>query len=617
LTYGQQAREPSARWYYGPLPDLLLGGGLFYVAIFVSMALFDVGLQTLAPITLLPLVVLLTGVPHYGATVLRVCEHPEDRRAYSLVAIGSSAALAAALVVGLRSADFGSWLLTVYLTWSPWHYSGQNYGIALMFLRRRGVPVSPAAKRFLYASFVLSFVLIALSIHGATPGSDYAPVHYDGTVYELRSLEVSDAIRGPGLIVLAVAYLVSLAAAGGLLLRGGSVRDLAPAVAVVASQALWFVAPALARYAGSFQVSGPLAAGSATYAFVWIGIAHSVQYLWVTSYFALRSERSSILPSRAARRRFLARYGGKVLAIGAALWILPALLFAPGALGDLPYDAGLSVMIAAAVNVHHFILDGAIWKLRDGRIARILIRNTAQNGEPEEARASPPGARRGLLFATTSVLIWSLGAICAVIWVFGVLEFELGTRAALAREDLPRTERSVDRLAWVGRDSAAVRVNVGLLAAREGDLRGGIEHLERSLSLHETQAALDGLGSLYSKSGRYPDAIAAYRRALDLEPGDPEILNNLAWTLAVHGSHDSAAVEEAISLANRAARHFNNGNAATLDTLAVAHAAAGHFQQARRIGRRALELARERGDHQLAGEIAQRLALYRARRPFR
>ncbi len=292
-----RAVAPSERWYYGPLPDLLLGGGLFYVAVFVSMSLFEAELQAIAPITLLPLVVLLTGVPHYGATVLRVCERPEDRRAYSLVAIGASLSLAAALVFGLRSELFGSWLLTVYLTWSPWHYSGQNYGITLMFLRRRGVPISLAAKRCLHASFVLSFALIALAIHGATPGSDYAPVRYDQTVYALIPLGIPDAVRSPGLIALAVAYLATLGTAAVLLLRGGSVRDLAPAGAVVASQALWFAAPALARYSGFFQTSGPLAAGSATYAFIWVGVAHSVQYLWVTSYFALRSQRVSMQPS--------------------------------------------------------------------------------------------------------------------------------------------------------------------------------------------------------------------------------------------------------------------------------------------------------------------------------
>ena len=59
---------------------------------------------------------------------------------------------------------------------------------------------------------------------------------------------------------------------------------------------------------------------------------------------------------------------------GAAIWTAPVLLLAPGVFGRVPYDLGLSALVAAAVNLHHFVLDGAIWKLRDGRVARIPLR---------------------------------------------------------------------------------------------------------------------------------------------------------------------------------------------------------------------------------------------------
>ena len=76
----------------------------------------------------------------------------------------------------------------------------------------------------------------------------------------------------------------------------------APAMLVTASQGLWFAAPALARFAGWFQTSGPLSLEYSTYLFAWVGIAHSVQYLWVTSYYAARSK--GLDPQR-ARRSFL------------------------------------------------------------------------------------------------------------------------------------------------------------------------------------------------------------------------------------------------------------------------------------------------------------------------
>jgi hypothetical protein len=360
-------------------------------------------LRELVPIGILPLVVLLTGVPHYGATVLRVCEREEDRRAYSRVSIAASLALVALLALGLRSELLGSLVLTLYLTWSPWHYSGQNYGIALMFLRRREIEITPAAKRWIYAFFVLSFALVALSIHAEVPGADYAPIQYQDASYRRMPIGIPLAVHDPAMVAIAVACGLSLVAAATLLVRAGAgPRDLAAPALIALSQALWFTVPALSRFAGWFQDGGPLSADYAVYAFVWVGVAHSVQYLWVTSYYAARSTRAEGRPTGSA---FLAGYGARVLAIGAALWILPALVFAPGALGEVPFHGGLAALVAAVVNLHHFVLDGVIWKLRDGRIARILIPR-ADPVAPRAAASSavaplagpaprPPRAQRG------------------------------------------------------------------------------------------------------------------------------------------------------------------------------------------------------------------------------
>ena len=58
-----------------------------------------------------------------------------------------TAALVALFGVSLYDRFLGSVLLTVYVTWSPWHFSGQNYGLSVMYLRRRGIPVTPELKR--------------------------------------------------------------------------------------------------------------------------------------------------------------------------------------------------------------------------------------------------------------------------------------------------------------------------------------------------------------------------------------------------------------------------------------------------------------------------------------
>ena len=78
-------------------------------------------------------------------------------------------------VASVRNVWLASVVTTAYLTWSPWHFSGQNYGLMLMFLRRRGIDVDPTTKRLIYASFVSSAALAILAVHAGHEGLVLAP----------------------------------------------------------------------------------------------------------------------------------------------------------------------------------------------------------------------------------------------------------------------------------------------------------------------------------------------------------------------------------------------------------------------------------------------------------
>ena len=80
---------------------------------------------------------------------MRVYEHRADRRAYFLFSVVATILLLIVAGVALFRPWLGSVLATVYLSWSSWHYTGQNYGIAVMFLRRRGVDLDRTSQRML------------------------------------------------------------------------------------------------------------------------------------------------------------------------------------------------------------------------------------------------------------------------------------------------------------------------------------------------------------------------------------------------------------------------------------------------------------------------------------
>jgi hypothetical protein len=497
------AGAASRRWFFGPVPDLLFGCGLLYAGLFTLQTLAGPEMRAWLPLSLLPIVTLLFGAPHYGATLLRVYEQRADRRRYALFAVHATLLLAVAYVAGLHSSWVGSLLVTLYLTWSPWHYAGQNYGVALLFLRRRGVPVPPAAKRLLYASFVLSYALVFLAIHGPSGSAPYAPEGYRGTVYAFLSLGIPADLHTPLTLLAELAYLGALAGAGWILLPLADGRALAPAALLVGVQALWFTVPTIAVQWGVFQGVDPLRADQRAYAFMWVAVGHFVQYLWITTFYAAAS-------GDAAQR---AAYLLRTLLVGAALWVLPTLIFAPGLLGRPPLDLGLALLTAAVVNLHHFVLDGAIWKLRDGRIARALLRDPGEALAPLEI-----GPARRWAWP----LLAAVGTFCFLLSLGLKLDASLA-EGALARGDVARFRRSAELRAFFGRDSPHVRNQLARQAVAAGDLDTALVDVARSLALHPTAGAFLVEATVHERRGRPDLARGAADRARALAPDDPAV----------------------------------------------------------------------------------------------
>jgi len=100
-------------------------------------------------------------------------------------------------------------------------------------------------------------------------------------------------------------------------------------------------------------------------------------------------------------------------------------------------------------------------------------------------------------------------------------------------------------------------------------------------------------------------------------PEDVGVLAQAAWALATCPTASVRRGAEAVALAERAARLSGGHEPSVLDALAAAYAEAGRFPDAVRTAERALDLARQQGNAQLAVGLDARAALYRARTPFR
>jgi hypothetical protein len=523
---------PSNKWLQGPVSDVVLGGGLLYIPILLLLFAAGPNPRESMPFLLVPLLLLIGGNAHVGATLLRLYERPEDRRAYSFFTIYVTIAIAILCSTSFFVPGMGSFIITFYLTIVPWHFTGQNYGVALVLLHRQGVEIDAGTKRVIHLAFVLPFVLWILALHGAEPAAvEYAPLSASGTHFQFISVGIPAMIQGPAVMITILAYLWVLGECFLRMRRIGTARQLLPGVTVFLSQGLWFTAPVVAKVLVAPENLGPFAPSAASFTFIWISLIHGVQYLWMTAYY-VKKERpgTKTVP-------FLARS----LLMGTALYGIPVVLLAPALAGRVTFDGGLQLMLAAALNIHHIVLDSAIWKLRNARIAKILIRG-ADASAPVTARRRVPWIRAAVLAS---------GVVGVVFTLWGEAERRYGIQVASARGDVERMETAVRRMRWMGRDNPHTRTQLGFMLGERGDEAGALAEFERSIALEPNATAWTNIGALRERSGDIEAALVAYDSALALDPDDVAALHYAGRVLLLTGRPERARplLERAASLA--------------------------------------------------------------------
>src|SRR5580704_7626187 len=337
----------ASAWLYGPWLDLVVGCGAWSVPLLL-LSYFSVASSTRVWSVAFYALALFFNYPHYMATIYRAYHRAEDFHKYRVFTVYTTTLI---LLTGLLShfwLGILPWIFTIYLTWSPWHYSGQNYGLFMMFARRAGANPGKAARRALYGAFIVSYLVLFLEFHAGT-----------STDPLFISLGIPPLVARWGQYGLGAVFVGLSTYSLSQLVRAIGWRKLLPCLTLFSSQFLWFLLPAAMSLFKGMEIP------QSRYSSGVLAVMHAAQYLWITSYYARREA------SEASGRswRPLA-YFGVLVAGGIAL-------FVPGpwlASRVFHHDFSASFLIfTALVNLHHFILDGAIWKLRDGRIASLLL----------------------------------------------------------------------------------------------------------------------------------------------------------------------------------------------------------------------------------------------------
>jgi tetratricopeptide (TPR) repeat protein len=504
---------PKDPWIYRRWLDLLVGCGAWSAPLLAIAAWhtpshehgWAVGFYLLA---------LLFNYPHFMATIYRAYHTRADFEKYKFFTLHLTLLIVLTGILLHASYRWVPWIFTLYICWSPWHYTGQNYGIMMMFARRAGVEVTRAERRWLHAAFVASYLMLLASFE--TGGSSDRLI---------LSLGLPLKFTLPLRLVLGLLFALFAFLAFRPVIRRSSLRAMAAPLTLVCTQFLWFVLPTFLELRAAYQIP------QTRYSSGVLAVLHSAQYIWITSYYQQREARAAGQPRWRLVKYFLTLVAGGIALFIPGPWLVSYIFH---------YDFTTSFLIfTALVNIHHFLLDGALWKLRDSRIRSLLIDPSQKATTGREAPTNPPmgtaarqlGAR---IFSSPSFRI----SLAALLFLWGGMDqihFALGTNEG----NLPGLERA----ALMNPYDSMLEARIASAETKAGRRDAAAQALTRAVAIHPHNAALEhACARAMLEAGRYADAYEHYRKMLELFPRDSDALVNYGL-LAARLGHPEEAVE--------------------------------------------------------------------------
>jgi hypothetical protein len=299
--------------------------------------------------------------PHFAATNYRLYHSPDNIKQYPLTALAVPPLLVLLLVAAIRSPEgVAPVLVKVYFVWSMYHFSGQTLGITLIYARRAGFPVGRwerlGLSSFIYGTFLVSAAraeAVGVGLH------DY---------YGIQSAPLGVPAWLPDVFV-GLMYLGGAVFLARALRWSRETRRVLPPILVVpaAAQYIWFVAndnwlPFLE----------------------FVPFFHCLQYLLIAWSMQLKEkmDQRQMAPStRYVVTESLRWYGLNVVGGAVLFFVLPRLLARLVGL-DENFATGVTI---AVVQIHHFFVDGVIWKLKRKTVASPLMVNLGDMLSPRPA----------------------------------------------------------------------------------------------------------------------------------------------------------------------------------------------------------------------------------------
>lgn len=333
---GSRSKILIGRCFVHPLFDyLIIGGGL---SLLLIGGLLVLGWNNAPRMDRsLPALYLLFNSAHFAASTLRLYSKKGSFEKLPFLTMGFPLVAMVVLLFALKwPGSIGYYINKLYLTWSPFHYAATAYGLTLIYCYRSGREISVSEKRLLRWTSLLPF-FYALSLQelngyeGWFTRPDLLASHPQIQLLLNRSVQLT--------AVLSVAFLIILMARP--FLRGKQTLPLIVPLLLVSNGIWWIV---FTRYTNAFNMAT---------------VFHGMQYLAIVCVFHVRERLSEPENARGAL------YHAAVFYLGCLVFAIALFQFWPYAFALAGFGRTESVLLVIAViNIHHFIVDAYIWKLK-------------------------------------------------------------------------------------------------------------------------------------------------------------------------------------------------------------------------------------------------------------
>ncbi|MEI7534970.1 MAG: tetratricopeptide repeat protein [Verrucomicrobiae bacterium] len=166
-------------------------------------------------------------------------------------------------------------------------------------------------------------------------------------------------------------------------------------------------------------------------------------------------------------------------------------------------------------------------------------------------------------------------------------------------------------------DCVTAQCDLALALSAQGRLDEALQACQTVLKYHPQDPQVHRLlGDLFTKQGKWADAIAEYQTTLQIAPDQLVDLNNLAWLLATAPDAALRDGPEAVQLAESACRLSQYQRPLFLGTLAAAYAEAGRYAEAVTTAQTAIAIASTMHNVALIKKNQELLELYQQQKAY-